>query len=63
VSRKRTIVYWEFVITLVGPRYPTKADRERVRRVLPKKRLKEIERVAWLATQAKLPAGFKAVLS
>jgi hypothetical protein len=63
MKRKRTIVYWEFVITIAGPRYATKAERERVRNRLPKKRLKEIEQAAWLATKAKLPAGFRAVLS
>jgi hypothetical protein len=63
VTRKRTIVYWEFTIDIVGPWHETKAQRERVRKRLPKKRLKEIERAAWLAAEAKLPVGFKAVLS
>jgi hypothetical protein len=63
VKRKSTIVYWEFTFDIVGPWHETKAQRERVRKLLPKKRLKEIEQAAWLATKAKLPSGFKAVLS
>ena len=60
---KRTIVYWEFAIDIVGPWRETRAERERVRKHLPKKQLKEIEQAAWLATKAKLPPGFRAVLS
>ena len=63
MGRKRTIVYWEFTIDIVGPWYGTRAERERVRKRLPKKRLKDIEQAAWLATKAKLPPGFRAVLS
>jgi hypothetical protein len=51
------------VIDIEGPWYPTKAKREKVRKRLSKKRLKEIEQAAWLATRAKLPPGFRAVLS
>ena len=63
MERKRTIVYWEFTIDVVGPWHETKTQRELVRKRLPKRLLKEIEQAAWLATRAKLPAGFKAVLS
>lgn len=63
MKRTRTIVFWEFTIDIVGPRYETKARREQFRKRLSKKRLKEIERAAWLATKAELPPGFKAVLS
>ena len=63
MKRKRTIVYWEFTIDIVGPWHETKAKREQVRKRLPKRRLKEIEQAAWLATKAKLPPGFRAVLS
>lgn len=63
MKRKRTIVYWEFTIDIVGPWHETRAEREEVRKRLPKKRLKEIEQAAWLTTKAKLPSGFRAVLS
>ena len=60
---KRTIVYWQFTIDIVGPWHGTRAEREQVRKRLPKKRIKRIEQAAWLAARAKLPAGFRAVLS
>lgn len=63
MKRKRMIIYWEFTIDVVGPLYETRAQRGQVRKRLPKKRLKEIEQAAWLATKAKLPPGFRAVLS
>ena len=63
MKRKGTIVYWEFTIDIMGPWHETRAKRERVRKRLPKNRLKEIELAAWLATKAKLPPGFRAVLS
>ena len=63
MERKRTIVYWEFTIDIVGRWHETKDQREHVRKRLSKKRLKEIEQAAWLATKAKLPPGFRAVLS
>jgi len=63
VKRKRIIVYWEFTIDIVGPRHETRAEREEARKLLPRKQLKQIELAAWLATQAKLPSGFRAVLS
>ena len=63
MKRQRAIVYWEFTIDIVGRWQETKAQREHVRKRLPKKRLKEIEQAAWFATKAKLPPGFRAVLS
>ncbi len=63
MKRKRTIVYWEFTIDVVGPWHETRAEREHVRKRLPKKQLKEIEQAAWLAAKGKLPPGFRAVLS
>ena len=63
MKHKRTIVYWEFTVDIVGPWYETRAEREQVRKRLPKKRLKAIEQAAWLSVKAKLPSGFRAVLS
>jgi hypothetical protein len=63
VKRKRTIVYWGFAIDIVGPQYKNKADRKKARKVLSRKALRGIEQAAWLATRAKLPPGFRAVLS
>jgi hypothetical protein len=63
VKPKRTIVYWEFAIDILGPRYRTKAQRRRAHKILPRKRLKEIEQAALLATKAQLPLGFRAVAS
>jgi hypothetical protein len=57
------IVYWEFTIDIAGPWHEPKARREKVRKLLPKRRLREIEHAAWLATKAKLPPGFRAMLS
>jgi hypothetical protein len=63
VKRQRTIVYWEFNIDILGPRYEKVEDRRTARKVLSRKRLKEIEKVALMATEVKLPAGFRAILS
>jgi hypothetical protein len=63
VKRKRTIVYWDFTIDIVGPRHETGAERKEARKLLPRRQLKQIELAAWLATQTKLPSGFRAVLS
>jgi hypothetical protein len=57
------IIYWEFTIDIVGTWHETKAQREQVRKRLPKRRLKEIEQAAWFATKANLPPGFRVVLS
>lgn len=63
LKRRETIVYWEFNIDILGPRFQALKDRRRARKVLSRKRLQEIERAALTATKAKLPAGFRAILS
>jgi hypothetical protein len=63
VKRQRTITYWIFVIDIVGPRYGRKSQRQAIHRVLSRKRLRDIEQAALLATKAKLPAGFSAIVS
>ena len=62
MKRKR-IVYWEFAIDIVGPRYRTKTQRRAIHRLLPRRRLQEIEQAALQITKAKLPAGFTAAVS
>jgi len=51
------------VIDIVGPRYGRKSQRQAIHRVLSRKRLRDIEQAALLATKAKLPAGFSAIVS
>lgn len=63
MKRQRTIVYWEFTIDILGPQYETLADRRKARKILSRKRLRQIERAALLAAEAKLPAGFSTLLS
>jgi hypothetical protein len=63
VKPKRTIVYWEFAIDIVGPRHRTKAQRQKAHKMLSRKRLREIEQAALLATKAQLPPGFRALVS
>jgi hypothetical protein len=63
VRRKRIIVYWEFTIDIFGPGYKSISDRRKMRKVLSRKRLREIEQAALLATKAKLPTGFTAKVS
>jgi hypothetical protein len=63
VKRQRIIVYWEFNIDILGPRHDKLADRRKARKMLSRKRLRDIERAALLATKAKLPAGFSAIVS
>jgi hypothetical protein len=63
MKRQRTIVYWEFNIDIVGPRHEKLAERRKARKVLSKKRLREMEEAALIATKAKLPPGFRATLS
>ena len=60
---QRTIVYWEFNIDILGPRHKTLAERRKARKILSRKRLRDIEQAALLATKAKLPAGFTATVS
>ena len=63
MKRQRTIVYWEFNIDILGPRHKKLAERRKARKVLSRKRLRLIEAAALLATKAKLPVGFRAMLS
>lgn len=63
VKRQRAIVYWSFVIDIVGPKYGSKAERLAVHKVLSRQRLRDIEQAARLATIAKLPRKFKAIVS
>jgi hypothetical protein len=63
MKRRRKIVYWEFNVDIVGPRLGSKAKRQKLRKVLSPRRLRAIEAAALAATRAKLPAGFRAVLS
>ncbi len=62
MKRKRIIVYWEFNIDILGPRYEGLEERRKARKILAR-RLRQIERAALLATELKLPSGFRAVLS
>jgi hypothetical protein len=63
VKRQRTIVYWEFTIDILGPWRERVAERQKARKVLSRKRLREIEKAALLAAQARLPPGFSTLLS
>ena len=63
VKDQRTIVYWEFNIDILGPRHENLAKRRKARKILSRKRLRLIEAAALLATKAKLPPGFRAMLS
>lgn len=63
METKRIIVYWEFTIDIHGPAYKSVAKRRKMRKVISRKRLREIELAALLATRTKLPAGFTATVS
>jgi len=63
MKRKRIIVFWEFTIDIMGPGHKSIAKRRKMRKVLSRKRLRDLEQAALLATKAKLPAGFRATLS
>jgi hypothetical protein len=63
VKRKRTIVYWAFNIDILGPWHKQLAERREARKVLSRKRVRAIEAAALSATRAKLPSGFRAILS
>lgn len=63
MKRQRIIVYWEFNIDILGPRHEKLAERLKSRMILSRKRLRDIEQAALLATKAKLPAGFSAIVS
>ncbi len=62
MRRKQTVVYWEFNIDILGPRHEKLAERRKARKILSR-RLGQIERAALLATEARLPPGFRAILS
>jgi len=63
VKRRRTIVYWEFTIDILGPWHRELSDRRKMRKMLSRKRLRTIEQEALLATKTNLPPGFAAKLS
>ena len=63
MKRQRTIVYWAFNIDILGPRHEKLAERRKARKILSRKRLRAIEAAALIATKAKLPPGFRAMLS
>ena len=63
MKRRRTIVYWSFVIDILGPRSSTGRQRRAIHRLLSRKRLRDIEQTALQITKAKLPAGFTAAVS
>jgi hypothetical protein len=63
VKHQQTITYWEFSIDIIGPRYRTKSQRRAIHKVLSRRRLRDIEQAALVATKAKLPAGFTATVS
>jgi hypothetical protein len=58
-KRPRKIVYHAFSVEIVGPRFRTKAARRKIRKILSRKFLKEIEEACGLAAKKKLPAGFR----
>ena len=63
MKRQQTITYWAFSIDILGPRYRTKSQRRAIHKVLSRKRLRDIEQAALLATKTKLPPGFTATVS
>ena len=63
MKQKRTIVYWAFNIDILGPRHEKLAERRKARKVLSRKRLRQVERAALIAAKAYLPRGFRAMLS
>ena len=63
MKRQRSIVYWEFTIDILGPWHEEVAERRKARKVLSRRRLREIEKAALLAAKAKLPPGFNTLLS
>ncbi len=63
MKRQRIIVYWEFTIDILGAGYKSLAKRRKMRKLLPRKRLRAVEQAALLATKAELPPGFTATVS
>lgn len=62
MASRRTIVFHEFNIDIVGPRYSDKRQRRRIRKLLSRA-LPKIEKAALAATRARLPQGFRAELT
>ena len=63
MKKPRTIVYHAFNIEIVGPQYRTKAQRRKIRKILSRALMREIERTAKAAAQNKLPANFRIRIS
>ena len=63
MKRQKTVVYWEFSIDILGPWHEKVADRRKARKILSRKRLREIEKSALRAARAKLPPGFSILLT
>ena len=63
MKRQQTITYWSFVIDIFGPRFSRKSQRRAIHKLLSRKRLRNIEQAALVATKAKLPAQFTATVS
>ena len=63
MKRQQTITYWEFNIDILGPRHEKISERRKARKILSRKRLRLIEAAALVAAKAKLPPGFRAILS
>lgn len=62
MKRQQTIVYWEFSIDILGPRHDKPEERRKARKMLSR-RLGQIEQAVLRATEARLPRGFRAILS
>ena len=60
---RRNIVYWGFAIDILGTQRRTKTERQKVRKLLSRRVIREIEQAALMATRRKLPPGFSATLS
>jgi len=58
VKKPRTIVYHAFQVEIVGPRYRTKVQRRKIRKILSRALLRGIEKASQVAAQKKLPANF-----
>jgi hypothetical protein len=63
VKKPRTIVYHAFHVEIVGPRYRTKVQRRKIRKVLSRALLLGIETASQVAAQKKLPAEFEIRIS
>jgi hypothetical protein len=63
VNKPRTIVYHAFHVEIVGPRYRTKVQRRKIRKILSRALLRGIEKASQIAAQEKLPANFEIRIS